>query len=135
MTSEENKNIIMNFIEEFKNQANHDVIDQIFTDDFVHHLKLPNLPADKEGTRMIGKMVVAAFPDVHVTVEDLLVDGDKVVERSTARATHKGEFLGVPASNNEVVWNETHIYRISDGKIAEHWPMLDMFGLMNQIKS
>ena len=135
MTNNENKNLVLNFVEEFKNRANHDIIDQIFTDDFVHHLKLPNLPSDKEGTRMIGQMVVAAFPDVHVKVEDILVDGNKVVERSTALATHKGEFLGVPASNHQVRWKEVHIYRLSGGKIAEHWPMLDMFGLMNQIKS
>jgi len=135
MTDKENKNIVMNFVEEFKNKANHGIIDQIFTDDFIHHLKLPNIPSDKEGTRMIGQMVAGAFPDVHVTIEDLLVDGDRVIERSVAKATHKGDFLGVPATNNPVSWNETHIYRISDGKIAEHWPMLDMFGLMNQINS
>ena len=66
-------------------------------------------------------MMNAAFPDVVVTEQDLIVTTDKVVERSSARATHQGEFMGNQATGKPDNWTEIHIYRIADGKIAEHW--------------
>ena len=73
--------------------------------------------------------VNGAFPDVVVTEEDLIASGDKVVERSSAAATHKGPMLGTPATNKRIKWSEIHIYRLSNGKIAEHWPEISMMEL------
>jgi predicted ester cyclase len=80
-----------------------------------------------------GPVIFAAFPDVHASVEIVLAEGDLVAERTTARATHKGEFNGIPATGREVVWTENHIYRFKDGKIVEHWPEIDMLGLLMQV--
>ena len=73
------------------------------------------------------------FPDVHVTVEDLLADGDKVIERTTATATNTGEFNGIPPSGNPVTWTEIHIYRLENGKIVELWSEINLLGLLTQI--
>ena len=83
--------------------------------------------------KALGGVVVKGFPDVQVTIEDLLAEGNEVVERTTARATHKGEFNGVPATGNKVRWSEIHIYRIEGGKVAELWSEIDFLGIMLQI--
>lgn len=77
--------------------------------------------------------MVGAFPDVHATIDDLLSDGDKVVERTTARGTHRGEFNGVPATGNPVVWTEIHIHRMTEGKIAELWSEIDFLSIFMQV--
>jgi predicted ester cyclase len=73
-----------------------------------------------------------AFPDVVVTEDDLIAAGDKVVERSSAAATHKGPMMGAPPTNKRVHWSEIHIYRLKDGKIAEHWAEIAMMELLQQ---
>ena len=133
MSEEANKATVRRFVEEFKNKANHGIVEELFTPDFVTHLKLPGVPPNREGFRMLGKAVVMAFPDVHATVEDLLADGDKVVERTIARATSKGVFNGIPPTGKPVQWTEIHIYRFKDGEIAEHWGEIDFLGLMAQL--
>ena len=131
--AEDNKEIVSRFIEEFKNNANHNIVDELFTTDFVHHLKDPNLPTGREGIKLLGQVIVAGFPDVQATVEELLADGDKVIERTTARATHTGEFNGIPPTGKQVVWTEIHIYRLQDGKIIEQWSEIDLLGLLVQL--
>ena len=131
--AEENKQIVARFAEEFKNKANHGIVDELFTTDFVHHLKDPNLPPGREAIKLLGQSIVTGFPDVHATVEELLADGDNVIERTTARATHTGEFNGIPPTGNQVVWTEIHIYRLQDGKIKELWSEIDLLGLLVQL--
>ena len=131
--SEANKSVVTRFIAEFKNNANHDIVDDLFTVGFVHHLKDPRLPPGREAMKILGQSIASAFPDVQATAEDLLADGDKVIERTTAVATHTGEFNGIPPTGNPVVWTELHIYRFEDGKIAELWSEIDLLALLTQI--
>lgn len=131
--ADDNMAVVRNFVQEFKNRANHNIVDELFTADFEHHLKDPRLPPGREAMKLLGQSVVAGFPDVQVTVEDLFADGDHVIERTTARATHRGEFNGVPATNTPVTWTEIHIYRLEDGKIAELWSEVDFLGLLTQL--
>ena len=131
--SETNTAVVSRFIEEFKNNANHGIVDELFTTEFVHHLPDPRLPAGREGLKLVGQSIAAGFPDVRVTVEDLLADGNKVIERTTARATHTGEFNGIPPSGKAVTWTEIHIYRLEDGRIAELWSEIDLLGLLIQL--
>ncbi len=130
---EDNKKVVSRFIEEFKNNANHDIVDELLTTDFVHHLKDPRLPPGRPAIKLLGQSIVAAFPDVRATVEELLADGDRVIERTSAAATHTGEFNSIPATGNKVVWTEIHIYRLKDGKIAEMWSEIDLLTLLAQI--
>ena len=133
MSEKSNMDTISKFVEEFKNKANHAIVDELFADDYAHHLTDPRLPEGREAMKMLGQMVVGAFPDVHASVEDLIVSGDKVIERTSTKATHKGEFNGVPATGNSVRWTEIHIYKFVDGKIAEMWSEIDFLGIMMQI--
>jgi predicted ester cyclase len=78
-------------------------------------------------------MMNHAFPDVVVTEEDLIANDSTVVERSSAAATHNGEFMSVPSTGRKIRWTEIHIYRFVDGKIAVHWVELSMLQLLQQI--
>jgi predicted ester cyclase len=133
MQAQKNKAVVRRFIEEFKNKASPTVVDELLAVDFVHHFKDPRLPAGREALKILGGMVTSAFPGVHATVEDLLADGDKVVERTTATGVHKGEFNGVPPTDRPVTWTEMHIYRLENGKIAELWSEIDFLAILMQI--
>jgi predicted ester cyclase len=74
-----------------------------------------------------------SFPDVISTIEDLIAEGDKVVARWRSLATHRGEYMGTPASGKEVQFTGIPIYRIEGSKIAQSWTVEDQFGLMRQI--
>ena len=68
-----------------------------------------------------------------MTIEDVIAEGDKVVVRLTSHGRHAGEFMGMPASGKEYDISEIHIFRIADGKVAEHWRDADMLGMMRQL--
>jgi uncharacterized protein YndB with AHSA1/START domain/ketosteroid isomerase-like protein len=125
--------VVRRFMEEFKNKANLDIVDELFTPNFVLHLPGVTLPPGPASQKAVGKTIFNAFSGVHVTVNDTIVEGDRVVERHTARATHVGEFNGVPATGRKVFWTENHIYRLENGKIAETWSEVSFHDLMAQI--
>lgn len=132
MTKEEtNKHAVREFTRIFKNEHNVDGVGHLFDPHFVHHFRTP-MPAGFEGLRQVGIMMNGAFPDVVVTEEDLIAAGDKVVERSSAAATHAGPLMGKPATNKPVRWSEIHIYRLQDAKITEHWAEIAMMELLQQ---
>jgi predicted ester cyclase len=132
MTQEEtNTHVIREFTRIFKNEHNVNGVDHLFHKNFTHHFRDP-LPSGFAGLRQVGIMMNGAFPDVVVTEEDLIAAGDKVVERSSAAATHKGALMGAPPTNKRVHWSEIHIYRLKDGKIAEHWAEIAMMELLQQ---
>jgi hypothetical protein len=82
-------------MEEFKNKANLDIVDELFTSDFVLRLPGMQLPPGPQSQKNVGRTIFDAFSDVHVIVNDTIVEGDRVVERHTARARHTGTFNGV----------------------------------------
>ena len=74
-----------------------------------------------------------AIPDIHVTIEDIILAEDRVLARLTFRGTHKGEFQGIPPTNKVVKWSGIWIYRVANGKFVERWHNYDMLGLMQQL--
>jgi predicted ester cyclase len=132
MQEENNKQVIRKFTRIFKNQHNVDGVGHLFDKNFVHHFRAP-MPDGFEGLRQVGIMMNGAFPDVVVTEEDLIASGDKVVERSSAAATHTGAMMGTAPTNKTIRWSEIHIYRMRDGRIAEHWAEIAMMELLQQI--
>jgi predicted ester cyclase/quinol monooxygenase YgiN len=112
---QKNKQVIREFTRIFKNQHNVDGVSHLFRRDFTHHSQAP-LPPGFEGlrhVRQVGIMMNTAFPDVVVTEEDLIASGDRVVERSSAVATHKGPLMGATPTGRQVRWSEIRIYSCS----------------------
>jgi predicted ester cyclase len=133
MSLESNKAVVRRFVAEYKNGHDSAVIDEVFAEHFVTHFRLPSVTSDLRGFRSVGSAVISAMPDITAVLEDLLADGDKVVERTTASGTHLHPLLGIPATNRKVSFTEIHIYRFEKGKIVEHWPEVDFYALFSQI--
>jgi steroid delta-isomerase-like uncharacterized protein len=129
---EENKALVRNFIEEVYNKGNLDFIDQVVASDFVRH----GLGGDMSETEIIRQRVQAvrnAFPDFHITIEDQIAEGDKVVTRQTHTGTHKGEFQGIAATGKKIRVAEISIIRIQDGNIREGWVIVEQLAMLQQI--
>jgi steroid delta-isomerase-like uncharacterized protein len=108
-------------------------IERFVAEDFVEHEAIPGMDNTREAPRQIFKMMQAAFPDLGISVHDMIAEGDKVVARITFTGTHSGEFLGVPASGNRVAMDGIDIMEFRDGKAVAHWGVTDMAGMMAQM--
>jgi steroid delta-isomerase-like uncharacterized protein len=125
---EKNKAIIRNAVEQIWNQGNLDVTDELFATDYVYHGI-----SEIHGAGGIKKHVAAlrtSFPDFHLSLEDMIAEGDKVVSRWTGGGKQMGEFMGVPPSGKQVNITGIIISRIANGKIVEEWETSDQLGLL-----
>lgn len=94
------------------------------------------LKVDATGTdlmKLVWDVLLQGFPDLHVESEDVITEADRVVMRNTVSGTHRGEYMGVPATGKVITWNEIFIARIADGRVAETWGVVDMAGQMRQL--
>ena len=107
---------------------------ELVADDFIEHEGGPGLPPTKEGTLEFFRILLAAFPDMRMDVEDLIASEDKTVARVKVTATHQGEFMGVPPTDARVEIQLIDIMRFNDaGLVCEHWGVTDMLSLMQQL--
>jgi hypothetical protein len=78
-------------------------------------------------------MYLDALPDLRVTIEEMMAEGDKVAVRRSYKGTHRGEMLGIPATGKQLRVGGISIFRLAQGRIAEHWEQLDRLALMQQL--
>jgi steroid delta-isomerase-like uncharacterized protein len=131
MSTEANKALVRRHYEEVLTGKNVGLIDELYAP----AIRIGDGDAmDRGQFKAIGGMMLAAFPDVQVTVRDQIAEGDKVVTRWTARATHRGDFMGIPPTGKQVTMQAIHIHQIVDGRIAALWEEFDMFSLMQQLR-
>jgi steroid delta-isomerase-like uncharacterized protein len=131
---EKNKALVRRFYEEFFNKGNLAVVDELHTADFRHYDSgAPDPGGGPEGYKRRNAIFLKAFPDRHVTIDDMVAEGDKVATRSTMRATQTGDLPGIPATGRRVVVTATIISRIQDGKIAEEWEDWNALGMLEQL--
>jgi len=122
MSAEENKDLVRREQEELWNHTGDlDAAEELFA------------AGQAEAAEQEAAKFRQGFPDVISTIEDLIAEGDKVVARWRSRATHRGDYMGIPQTGNRVEFTGISVYRIEDGKIAESWNSEDQFGLMRQI--
>ena len=133
MSIEENRNLGHRWAELWNADRSLDVIDEIVDESFVSHGAPPGLPPGKEGVRIWASIFRKAFPDVRSIAEDVIVEGDKVVERFTAWGTFNGEFMGIPPTGKAGSTTGINIFRVANGKIVEHWGNSDDLGMMQKI--
>jgi steroid delta-isomerase-like uncharacterized protein len=94
------------------------------------------LPTEATGAQLLKEVfagLLRAYPDLHITVEDLIEEGDKIVSRNTVTGTHQGEYMGVPPTGKSVTYNEIFIARFAAGRIAETWGVVDVLSQMKQL--
>lgn len=109
------------------------VIDELVAEEFVSHSAPPGLPPGREGVRMWAIAFRGAFPDLWSQVEDVIVEGDRVVERFSGGGTHQGELFGIPPTGVRMQTTGINILRIAGGKVIEHWGNSDDLGVMRQL--
>ena len=117
--------IVLDFLEDVLNQHNGDHAAQYFTEDMAWHGGTVGTVSGRDSVAGLLTMVVTSIPDLRADVQDVIVQGDKVVVRLVVTGTHKGDLLGIPASGNAVRWDAVDVYRLQDGKIAEEWAAED----------
>jgi steroid delta-isomerase-like uncharacterized protein len=132
MTIEANKAIVRRYKVDILNSRDLEALDQIVSVDYLDHAAFPNQGPGLDGLK---QRVVTLFQalDPHWTIQDIVAERDIVVVRWSHSGTHRGEFLGMPPTGKDFTLRGIDIYRISDGKMAEHWNVVDMFGFCQQI--
>jgi steroid delta-isomerase-like uncharacterized protein len=128
-----NKAVMRRFVEEYQTARRVAVADELLALDFVDHSRMPGVASGPEGVKQLFAYIHAAFPDFRATIHDQVAEGDKVVTRKTFSGTHGGEFMGVPPTGRQVAFAVIDIVRLHDGQIAEHWNVVDLLGLMQQL--
>jgi steroid delta-isomerase-like uncharacterized protein len=131
--SESNKDIVRRQVEEIWNRGNLDASVEFYAADFVIHGVPAEFPKGIEGVKFSVGGLRAAFPDLHFTIDDLIAEGDKVVNRWTWTGTHKAEYFGIPPSGKKVTSTGISIVRFADGKMVEGWNASDQLDLMQQL--
>ena len=130
MSAERNKAIVRRFYDAVLNQKQLDSIDALCAPSY--HGDTPG--ADRAAFKQFYGRFLAAFPDLHVSFEDVIAEGDKVVVRATACGTHREEFLGVPATGVQVSWTGISISRLADRQIVEQAGEQDFLGILQQLQ-
>jgi steroid delta-isomerase-like uncharacterized protein len=132
MSVETNKAVLRRLLEEATNGGNLDLYDELCDPNYIFHdatTPMRGVEALKQTTRMFRD----AFPDLHVTIEDLIGEGEMVVMRWTLRGTHRGTWMGMPPTNMEIAMTGVSISRFADGKQAETWQSQDTLGMLQQL--
>jgi len=133
MSAEENKALIRRFTEEFRNRGNLAVADELLAPNYILHAGLGPDIRGPEGCKQDIVTVRSAFPDFHVTIDDMVAEGDRVAYRWTMCGTHSGEFAGITPTGKQVTGWGMSIERIVGGKIVETWNRYDTLSLMQQL--
>lgn len=136
-TQEADNKAVLRRLNEALNSGDTDMIsaaiDEIFLPDVV--IRTP-LKIDASGTDLMKQLwglLLRGFPDLHVEIEDMIAEGDRVVSRNTVSGTHQGEYLGVTPTGKSITWNEIFIGRMADGRVAETWGVVDVASQMRQL--
>jgi steroid delta-isomerase-like uncharacterized protein len=132
MTNEANKALVRRFIKEIFEEGRVAALDELVAPDFVRHTG-PSGDTDRAELEGAMQRVSKALADAAFTIEDMIAENDRVAVRVTASARQVGEFMGIPTSGGSYTIGEIHIFRIRDGRIAEHWHQADFLGMMRQL--
>jgi steroid delta-isomerase-like uncharacterized protein len=128
-----NRDLFQRYIDEFWNQDNLDVADELYTDDHVYHdANLPDLPPGPEGVKQRGRIYKAALPG-RATIHDWVVADDKTLCFWTYEGVNSGALGELPATGKRAVIPGMHLCHYRDGRIAESWVMWDRLGAFEQL--
>jgi steroid delta-isomerase-like uncharacterized protein len=133
MSTESNKTSAQRFMDAVINAGDMPVADEILSNAFFDHTAYPGVPPNREGRKMTLAMFRAAFPDIEISTDAMIAEGDLLTIRHTIRGTHQHEFLGIPPTGRHVEVAGVTIVRFVDGKVAEHWLYNDDLGMLRQL--
>ncbi len=120
--SEQNKEVVEQYYARVLNGRDLDAVGDFFADERM-----------VEGVRRGCFSYFQAFPDLHVSLDELIAEGDKVFLRSTMTGTHDGEYKGIPATGRHIATDCAEVFRIADGKFVGYWCLTNVAGLTRQL--
>ena len=131
--SAQNVELTLRFVQKILNAGDFSGADEFLSPDFVEHSAPPGFPGNREGVERVFRMLHTAFPDFQYTVENTVAEGDLVALRITASGTMQGDLMGNPATGKHATWPEFHLARVQNGKIVEHWDVIDRLARLEQL--
>lgn len=132
MSTTQNKELVQQLFEEGICKKNVDLLDHLIHPQFVNH-GIPDAKPGPEGFKEIIQTFHEAFPDMDIKLDNIIAEGDLVATRGCWKATHQGQFMGIPATGNSVSVRYTDFWKVMDGKCIENWVQMDLLGLMQQL--
>jgi steroid delta-isomerase-like uncharacterized protein len=133
-SAQDNKQVVRRLIEEAWNQGKTEVVSELLANNCRFHDEVfPHLNSGAENLRRHIESCRTGFPDLKFSIDDTIAERDEVVVHWTARGTHKGQFLGMPATNKKAAVTGTSIYRLEGSKIAESWANWNLMSMMEQL--
>ena len=108
-------------------------VDELVAPDLLFHAPVPTGLTGAEALKRVWEVLLRAFPDIHVAVEETISEGDKIVVRNTVTGTHRGEYQGVPPTGKTVTYSEIFIFRFAGGRIVEVRGVVDVLSLLRQL--
>jgi steroid delta-isomerase-like uncharacterized protein len=129
----QNSLVVRRFVEGYQSDHDVGVAEELLADDFVDRSPFGGLSPDRDGVLTLFATLFDAFPDLRAEIHDQIEEDDKVVTRKTFHGTHKGEFMGIPATGRPVSWGVIDVVRVRDGRMLEHWNVVDALALMHQL--
>jgi steroid delta-isomerase-like uncharacterized protein len=132
--SEHNKDVVRRLLEEVWNKGNLSIVDEFFTPNYEHHdPSTPDFGRGPESEKKLATFYRNAFPDVRLTIEDIIAEGDTVMARWSCRGTHKGDLRGIAPTGKQINISGVTVARLSNGKVAESYVNWDALGMMQQL--
>ncbi|HEU5234170.1 MAG TPA: ester cyclase [Terriglobales bacterium] len=131
--SDTNKALVRRIIEEVVNTGNFSSLDEVVASDYTYFEPTIGTITGREGYRTVVGMYRSAFPDMTLTIEQQISEGDTVVTRWTARGTHEGELFGIAPTGKRVSVGGVVISRVIDGQLVEDYESYDVHGMMRQL--
>jgi steroid delta-isomerase-like uncharacterized protein len=131
--AEKNVTLVQQFFEEVWNKGNLSLVDELLAQDYEDHNQPPGAARGHKGYKATVSMFRSGFPDIQFTLDQVLAEGDRLAIRLTGHGTHKGNFMGIPATGKQVSFGGMTFLRMQDGKVAERWGISDIPGLMQQL--
>lgn len=131
--SEENKAIVRRLVEEWQDGHLREVAEELIAEDFVDRSAAPGQAGTKQEAVLWFDYIWRVFPDFSVRIKHQIAEGDKVATLKTFSGTQEGEFSEIPPTGRTVSFDVFDLLTIRDGKVVEHWNVVDMAGLMQQL--
>lgn len=131
-TLERNKALVRRFIDEIFLKGDFGSVDELLTGDFTPHT-WGDMQPGRDGLKAAIERVSAGLSDAKMTIDEMIAEDDRVAVRLTSSAKQTGEFMGMPPSGKRYEIGEIHIFRLRDGRVAEHWHQADFMGMMRQL--
>jgi steroid delta-isomerase-like uncharacterized protein len=132
MGTEAHKDVARQYYLRVLNDGDVDLLDQLAVEHYEEHDPVPGQGAERQGLKDRVSILREAFGQTF-TIEDVVAEGDRVVVRWTGRGTHSGTFMGIPPTGRTFTIAGIDVHRFEDGRMAEHWHVVDQLALMQQL--